>query len=102
MGWVDRVGGKVNILNINIMNEHIIQLIFAIVIIFLFSLNLRGLNLEKTYKIMKEKEFIWLWFDLFKKERSKENFIALYKLMSLFVISIMGLSIIFLIYNWKK
>jgi len=82
------------------MQENTILLIYCFVIILLFVWSSRKKNLERTYDKIKEKEYIWFWFDLFKKERSEENFITLFKYLSLFVISIMGLSIMYMIYVW--
>ena len=84
------------------MQENYILLIYCLVIILLFFLSSRKNNLDKIYKKIKDKEFTWFWFNLFKRDRSKENFIALFKFLSLFVISIMLLSMTFLIYTWIK
>ncbi|MEI8086215.1 MAG: hypothetical protein WCG93_08370 [Paludibacter sp.] len=82
------------------MQEELIQIIYCVFIILLFVLSYSKNNLEKMYEKVKDKKFTWFWLRLFKIETTKENFIALCRYQSIFVISIMVLGIISTIWFW--
>ena len=72
----------------------ILMLTFSILIILLFSINFNAEWSDKNYERLKNKNAAWYWFRVFKINETKENFNTFYRGLSVFVISIMSLTII--------
>ena len=81
------------------MTEKILTLSFSILIVFLFAMNFNDKWRNRNYEKLKDKESIWFWFKLFNVLETKENFIKFKKGLSVFVISIMALTILFILYK---
>ena len=81
------------------MTEKILTLSFSILIVFLFAMNFNDKWINRNYEKLKDKESVWFWFKLFNVLETKENFIEFKKGLSVFVISIMTLTILFILYK---
>ena len=81
------------------MTEKILTLSFSILIVFLFAMNFNDKWINRNYEKLKDKESIWFWFKLFNVLETKENFIKFKQGLSVFVISIMTLTILFILYK---
>ena len=81
------------------MTEKILTLSFSILIVFLFAMNFNDKWINRNYEKLKDKESIWFWFKLFNVFETKENFIKFKQGLSVFVISIMTLTILFILYK---
>lgn len=79
------------------MTEKILELAFSILMILLFSRNFNKKWSDKNYEKLKTKNITWYWFRVFKIDETKENFNRFIRGLSIFVISIMTLSLIFLL-----
>ena len=79
------------------MSEKVILLIFSIIVIFLFSLNFNNQWTNRNYEMLKNRKGTWFWFRTFKIEQTKENFVIFVKGQSVFVISIMIITIILIL-----
>ena len=77
------------------MSEKIMVLIFSIIVILLLSLNFNDKWSIKNYERLKDKNVTWFWFRTFRIKESEENLIRFWRGLSIFVISIMIVSIIF-------
>ena len=83
------------------MNETILLTLFSIVIIAIFSLNFNSKFTDMTFKKAKNSYAAWYWFRLFKVQETKENFVKMQKSASIFVISVMILTLILIATNSK-
>jgi hypothetical protein len=81
------------------MTEKILILSFSILIILLFSRNLNNKWAGKNYQNLKAKSYAWYWFRVFKVAETKDNFIKLYKGLSVLVITIMAMMMIIILTN---
>ena len=81
------------------MIEKILTLSFSILIVFLFAMNFNHKWINRNYEKLKDKESVWFWFKLFNVLETKENFIKFKQGLSVFVISIMTLTILFILYK---
>ena len=86
--------GQQNGKNKKCMTEKVILLTFSIVIIFLYGLNFNDKWTNKNYEQLNSKNGTWFWFRTFKIEETKENYVRFIRGISVFVISIMIVSII--------
>ena len=55
--------------------------------------------INRNYEKLKDKESSWFWFKVFNVLETKENFIKFKRGLSVFVISIMTLTILFILYK---
>ena len=81
------------------MTEKILTLSFSILIVFLFAMNFNDKWINRNYEKLKDKESVCFWFKLFNVLETKENFIKFKKGLSVFVISIMTLTILLILYK---
>ena len=79
------------------MTEKILCLAFAILVTLLFSMNFSKKWSDKNYEKLKTKNSTWYWFRVFKINETKENLNRFFRGLSIFVISIMLLTIILLL-----
>jgi uncharacterized BrkB/YihY/UPF0761 family membrane protein len=79
------------------MTEKILTVLFSIFIIVLFGMNFNEKWSNRNYEKLKHKKYTWYWFKIFKVSETKENFIRFYRVLSLFVISIMTLTILIML-----
>jgi membrane protein insertase Oxa1/YidC/SpoIIIJ len=77
--------------------EKILVLSYSIVIIILFAINLNENYNNRIYEKLKNKKTTWFWFKVFKISETKENWIKFNKGLSVFVITIMIITILFTI-----
>jgi hypothetical protein len=78
------------------MTEKIILLAFSLLTIFWFSMNFNKKWNDIIYEKIKDNRSTWYWFRVFKIAETKENFIKFQKGLSIFVITIMVITIIIL------
>lgn len=62
-------------------------------------MNLNDKWINRNYEKLKDKKSSWFWCQLFNVLESKENFIKFKRELSVFVISIMTLTILFILYK---
>jgi type IV secretory pathway component VirB8 len=79
------------------MTEKMLLISFSLLIIILFAMNFNEKWNNKNYEKLKDKNYTWYWFKVFKVAETKENLIKLYKGLSIFVIIIQAITIIFLL-----
>ena len=76
------------------MTEKILVLSYCVIVILLFALNFNHKWADTTYEKIKPVRATWYWFRVFKIPETKENFMKFQKRISLFVITIMIISIL--------
>ena len=81
------------------MIEKILILSFSIIVVVIFAMNFNDKWVNRNYEKFKDKESIWFWFKVFNILETKENFIMFKRGLSVFVISIMTLTILFILYK---
>lgn len=79
------------------MTEKALLISFCVVVVFLFSLNFNQKWNNKTFEKVKSKNGSWYWFRVFKIEQTKENYIKMVRGLSIFVISVMTVTLIMLV-----
>lgn len=65
----------------------------------MFSLNFSNKWADKNYEKLTAKRYIWYWFRVFKVAETKDNFIKLYRGLSILVITIMAMMMIMILTN---
>lgn len=76
------------------MIEKLVPLIFSSIVIVLFSMNFSSKWTNRNYEKLKDKDRVWFWLRIFNVEESKENYVRFIKGLSMFVIVIMGVTLI--------
>lgn len=79
------------------MNTTVICTLFCLVVMVVFSLNFNDRWVHHTFEKVKDQKEAWYWFDVFKINKTKYNFIKALQGLSLFVILLMVLTIFFLL-----
>jgi hypothetical protein len=79
------------------MTEKIFLLTFCVVVTFLFSMNFNQKWSDMTFERVKNRNATWYWFEVFKIEKTKENYIKILKGLSIAVICVMTATLIMLL-----
>ena len=75
------------------MTEKLLILLFSLLMIFLFSMNFNRKWSDRNYEKVKNRNSSWFWIRRFKFEETKANYIKFQKGQSIFVISVMIITI---------
>ena len=76
------------------MSEKVVVICFSIGVSILFLLNFNNRLVDKGFEKAKSRQLTWFWIRLFKSEETKENYVKMVRGFSIFVISVMLLTIV--------